>query len=103
MKLYHYRDLEKIYIAKVSPRCKRALGAKIIEAYPQAMICKALDNSISREDIIELTARGSWQSKEYPGLLYLVDIYIHPLTAVEALANKFYRTNDRDLIKAMLP
>lgn len=103
MKQYNYKDLEKIYIDRISPKCKQQLGEKILEPYPQAMIRKALDNSISRGEIIELTARGSWSSKEYPGLLYLVDLYIHPLTIVEALANKVYRTNDPDLIKAMLP
>ena len=103
MKQYNYKDLERIYIERISPKCKQQLREKILEPYPQAMIRKALDNSSSRGEIIELTARGSWSSKEYPGLLYLVDLYIHPLTIVEALANKVYRTNDHDLIKAMLP
>lgn len=103
MKTYNYRDLEKIYLDPISPKCKRTLGSKIIEPYPQAMIRKALDNDLNRDDFIELTTRGSWNSKEYPGLLYLVDVYIHPLTIVGSLMKKVYRTSDHDLIKAMLP
>lgn len=103
MKQYNYRDLEKIYIDPISPKCKHQLGEKILEPYPQAMISKAIDNNLNPDDFIELKARGSWYAKEYPGLLYLVDIYIHPLTIVGSLMKKVYRTSDPDLIKAMLP
>ena len=113
MKQYNYKDLERIYIYRISPKCKQQLGEKILEPYPQAMIRRVLAfqddtttkarHPFSDAEYDELYARGSWSSKEYPGLFYLVDIYIHPLTIVEALANKVYRTNDPDLIKAMLP
>lgn len=113
MKTYNYKDLENIFIDRISPKCKRALGSKILDPYPQAMIRKALafqDDQTTKArypftpaEYDELTARGSWKAKEYPGLLYLVDIYISPLTVIGALMEKVYRTQDPDLIKAMLP
>lgn len=113
MKQYNYRDLEKIFIDPISPKCKRALGSKILEPYPQAMIRKALafqDDKTTKArypftnaEYEELTARGSWNAKEYPGLSYLVDTYISPLTVIGSLMKKVYRTQDPDLIKAMLP
>jgi hypothetical protein len=89
-----YRDLKKIYLAPISAKCQRILGDKIAEPYPQEMITKALSNSITNKDYTELIKRGCWSSIEYPGLLYLCDIYIHPLTQVEAylkLADKLER------------
>lgn len=38
MKQYNYKDLERIYIYRISPKCKQQLGEKILEPYPQAMI-----------------------------------------------------------------
>ena len=113
MKPYNYKDLQKIFIQPISPKCKRLLGTKILDPYPQAMIKKALAHQddqtttarypFTAAEYEELTARGNWKAKEYPGLFYLVDIYISPLTVIGALMKKVYRTQDPDLIKAMLP
>lgn len=117
MKQYNYRDLEKIYIDRISPKCKQQLGEKILEPYPQAMIRKVLafqDDKTTKArypftnaEYDELNARGSWSSKEYPGLFYLVDTYMNPLSILRACMKKVERTaketNDPDLIKAMLP
>lgn len=125
MKQYNYKDLERIYIDRISPKCKQQLGEKILEPYPQAMIRKVLafqDDTTTKArypftnaEYDELNARGGWNytknrkliTYEYPGLFYLVDTYMNPLSILRACMKKVERlakeTNNPDLIKAMLP
>lgn len=104
MKKISYKDLEKMYMARVSLKCKRALGDKIYEDYPQLIIRKKLkDEWLEDADYRELSKRGGWGSKEYPGLHYLVEVFISPFTTIESLVKKIVATGDKELIKEMLP
>lgn len=81
-KLISYKDLEKEFGTRVSPKCKKQLGDKIFDDYPQRMIKTALEfNDFTDAEYWELSKRGRWKKgSEYPGLHYLCTVFIHPLT-----------------------
>ena len=49
-KLISYKDLEKEFGTRVSPKCKKQLGDKIFDDYPQRMIKTARD-ALSSADL----------------------------------------------------
>lgn len=74
-----FKDLERMYQARISKKCKRSLGDKIADDYPQAMISKALEyNDFTDDEWWELDRRGGWNASEYPGLnIFARFIYTH--------------------------
>ena len=82
-----FKSLEKIYISKVSGKCKKSLN--IENPVVQQWINKAIEYKLTSEDYKELLKIGNWKG-QYPGLNYLCTIYIHPLTCVQGFAKKVY-------------
>ena len=87
-----YKELENIYIKKISSKIKKLLNEKINDDYCQKMIKKALQNKLTDDNHNKIFKIGN-QSKNalFPGLYYLCFIYIHPLTKFEGLNQKIQK------------
>jgi hypothetical protein len=85
------KQLQKEFGAKLGKRQIIQLWIEKPEA--QKYINKALNNKLTDADIDYIFKIGNWKSDKYPGLYYLTTIYIHPLTYLRGVLEKYQAIN----------
>jgi len=90
--MYTVKQLEKIYIRRIPKDRRNKIASYIDQEYPQQLINEAINEVIYKRSNEEMSNLCTGElSKKYPYLYWLVEIYIHPLTALQALAKKMER------------
>ena len=84
-------EIIKLHAGESIPRkMRRMINKWIDDPDLQHYIKKALDCDLQDEDYRYLYKVGN-QKSTYPGLYYLCCIYIHPMTKLRGLWNKYER------------